>query len=66
MSKGNEQQIPPLRYAPVEMTILLQGQVFLAEALAGTTKLSSRTERSTVEGPAVSLVLTQPLKPLLA
>jgi hypothetical protein len=30
------------------MTILLQGQVFLAEALAGTTKLSSRPERTRI------------------
>jgi hypothetical protein len=29
------------------------GQVFLAEALTGTTELSSRPERSEVEGPAV-------------
>jgi hypothetical protein len=36
------------------MTILLQGQVILAEALSGTTELSSRPERSVVEGPAVS------------
>jgi hypothetical protein len=28
-------------------------QVFLAEALAGTTELSSRPKRSSVEGPAV-------------
>jgi hypothetical protein len=36
------------------MTILLQGQVFLAKAFSGTTELSSRAERSVVEGPAVS------------
>jgi hypothetical protein len=36
------------------MTILLQGQVILAEALSGTTELSSRPERSVVEGTAVS------------
>jgi hypothetical protein len=30
------------------MTILLQGQVFLAEALAGTTKLSFRPERTRI------------------
>ena len=42
------------------MTILLHGQVLLTEALAGTAELSSRPERSVVEGPAVSLpVLTQ-------
>jgi hypothetical protein len=32
------------------MTILWRGQVFLAEAFAGTTELSSRPERSVVEG----------------
>jgi hypothetical protein len=46
------------------MTILLQGQVFLAEALAGTTELSSRPERSVVEGPAVFFPLFH--KPSLA
>src|ERR1700748_960837 len=35
------------------MTILLRGQGFLAEAVAGKTELSSRPERSAVEGPAV-------------
>jgi hypothetical protein len=35
------------------MTILLRDEVFLAEAFAGTTELSSRPERSAVEGPAV-------------
>src|SRR5271163_1199421 len=30
--------VPPLRFAPVGMTILSQGQVFLAEALTGTTQ----------------------------
>jgi hypothetical protein len=54
----------PLRCALVGTTILLQGQVSLAEALAGTAELSSRPERSVVERPAVSLaVLTHPLKP---
>ena len=48
-----EPQVPPLRFAPVGMTILLRGQVFLAEALAVITELSSRPERSVVEGPAV-------------
>ena len=59
--RGKKQQVPPLRFAPVGMTILLQGQVFFAEALAATTEtlaatteLSSRPERSVVEGPAVS------------
>jgi len=33
-------------YAPVGMTVLWRGQVFLAEVLAGTTELSSRPERS--------------------
>jgi hypothetical protein len=58
-------QVPSLRFAPVGMTILLLGQVFLAEALTGTSELSSRPERSGVEGPAVAFprVLTHPLKP---
>jgi hypothetical protein len=47
-------QVPPLRFAAVGMTILSWGQVFLAKALAGATQLSSRPERSVVEGPAVS------------
>jgi len=57
VSTGKETAGPstPLRFAPVGMTILLQGQLFLAEALAGITELSSRPERSVVEGPAVSL-----------
>ena len=29
-------QVPPLRFAPVGMTILSRGQVFLAKALADT------------------------------
>src|SRR3984957_17630120 len=33
----------------------IAGQVLLTEALAGTAELSSRPERSVVEGPAVSL-----------
>jgi hypothetical protein len=41
-----EQQVPPLRYAPVGMTIHQWGEGF-------TTELSSRPERSVVEGPAV-------------
>jgi hypothetical protein len=36
-----KQQVPPLRFAPVGMTNLFAGQVFLAEALAGTAELSS-------------------------
>ncbi len=46
----------PLRFAPVGMTVLLQGQVSFAEALDDTTKVSSRPERSVVEGPAVSSI----------
>jgi hypothetical protein len=34
MAGEGKQQVPPLRFAPVGMTILLQGQVFVAEALA--------------------------------
>jgi hypothetical protein len=58
-NRGRKPQVPPLRYAPVGMTILLQGQAFLAEALASTTELSSRPERSVVEGPAVSLPILE-------
>ncbi len=36
------------------MTILLRGHGFLGDDLAGTTELSSRPERSGVEGSAVS------------
>ena len=62
---GKEPQVPPLRFAPVGMTILSRGQVFIAEAFACTTDLSSRPERSAVEGPAVlSRVLTHALKAL--
>jgi hypothetical protein len=32
--RGKKPQVPPLRCAPVGMTILSRGQVFLAEALA--------------------------------
>ena len=57
-----KQQVPPLRYAPVGMTILLQGnslQIGGGMAVNGAKELSSRPERSAVEGPAVSLsVLT--------
>jgi hypothetical protein len=57
-SREKKQQVPPLRYAPVGMTILLWCQrilhdekhYFLANAL------SSRPERSAVEGPAVSFL----------
>ena len=51
--KMGKPQVPPLRFAPVGMTILLRGKVLRAEALAGKTELSSRPERSAVEGPAV-------------
>jgi hypothetical protein len=51
-------QVPPLRYAPVGMTILLQGQVFLAGALAGTTELSSRPERTRISCFAVLATTT--------
>src|ERR1700722_3393838 len=43
-----EQQVPPLRYAPVGMTIRWEYLIFLS-----TTELSSRPKRSGVEGPAV-------------
>src|ERR1700733_10418191 len=61
-----KQQVPPLRFAPVGMTILLQQMAPRAvrrTAVNGPTELSSRPERSAVEGPAVSLpVLTQTCK----
>jgi hypothetical protein len=41
-------QVPPLRFAPVGMTILLRGQVSLHEALTGATELSSRPERTRI------------------
>jgi hypothetical protein len=44
-------QVPPLRYAPVGMTILFGYQHPSAQ-----TNLSSRPERSVVEGPAVSFL----------
>src|ERR1700677_707486 len=44
------QQVPPLRYAPVGMTILLEYEI------SPQTNLSSRPERSVVEGPAVRLL----------
>jgi len=55
---GKKPQVPPLRFAPVGMTILLQGQAFPPKLL-GKTELSSRPERSAVEGPAVSFPSTQ-------
>ena len=44
-------QVPPLRYAPVGMTML---RVVSKDGSCSVTKLSSRPERSVVEGPAVS------------
>src|ERR1700677_4968410 len=44
-----KQQVPPLRYAPVGMTLSVWGPTSLSEK-----ELSSRPERSVVEGPAVS------------
>src|ERR1700677_1893135 len=50
-----ELQVPPLRYAPVGMTRLafdfIRGNICLC--IATTINLSSRPERSVVEGPAV-------------
>jgi hypothetical protein len=48
MDSRVEQQVPPLRFATVGMTILFRG-----EDLGIKTNLSSRPERSEVEGPAV-------------
>jgi hypothetical protein len=57
-----KQQVPPLRCAPVGMTNFLQETASKAvgrRVVNGPTELSSRPERSVVEGPAVSLpVLT--------
>jgi hypothetical protein len=53
---ATEQQVPPLRYAPVGMTILLREMAPRAVRqlhVNGPTELSSRPERSAVEGPAV-------------
>jgi hypothetical protein len=47
-------QVPPLRCAPVGMTILLRGQLQFRSILPASKELSSRPERSAVEGPAVS------------
>ena len=51
---GKKPQVPPLRFAPVGMTILLCPLQLQGEILALATELSSRPERSAVEGPAVS------------
>src|ERR1700761_6170296 len=70
--KPHTRPCPALRgrksgYAPVGMTILLQGdgpKTVRRMAANGPTELSSRPKRSAVEGPAVSLPgLTQTLKP---
>ena len=56
---GDQPQVPPLRYAPVGMTTHLQGDDAHSVKLLtvnGVTKLSSRPERSAVEGPAVLLI----------
>jgi hypothetical protein len=61
---GKEPQVPPLRFAPAGMTFLLCPQELQRENLTTAKKLSSRPERSEVEGPAVSFrVLTHPLRP---
>src|ERR1700677_1998433 len=52
LGKTGEQQVPPLRYAPVGMTHLFGYQHSSAQ-----TNLSSRPERSVVEGPAVAFAL---------
>jgi hypothetical protein len=46
--REKEPQVPPLRFAPVGMTILSRDKYFSVVALAGTTELSSRPERSVV------------------
>jgi hypothetical protein len=61
-----KQQVPPLGCASVGMTILLHGKgpkAVKRMPVNGPTELSSRPERSAVEGPAVSLpVRKQTLK----
>jgi hypothetical protein len=49
----DEQQVPPLRYAPVGMTLLLGIGI-----LAFQKEVSSRPQRSAVEGPAVAFLKT--------
>src|ERR1700761_9495878 len=48
-----EPQVPPLRFAPVGMTILVCPQELRREIRHLASELSSRPERSVVEGPAV-------------
>jgi hypothetical protein len=52
LGEGSKQQVPPLRYAPVGMTIHLK-------AINAQTELSSRPERSVVEGPAVASAVSR-------
>jgi hypothetical protein len=68
--KAHARPCPVLRsrksgFAPVGMTILSQRNrsVPFSHRTETALTLSSRPERSVVEGPAVSLVLTQTLKP---
>jgi hypothetical protein len=52
---GSRPQVSPLRYAPVETTKLWHPPLFLPQEadVRCLTTLSSRPERSVVEGPAV-------------
>jgi hypothetical protein len=56
-NKKKRPQISPLRYAPVEMTILFKGRIPRFQEkydILAATELSSRPERSGVERSAVS------------
>ena len=53
---GKKQQVPPLRFAPVGMTILLQGQVFSLKPLG--TQQNCHPDRSEPGFPATRHPLT--------
>jgi hypothetical protein len=48
-NREKPQQVPPLRYAPVGMTLHPGNETWRSQ-----TKVSSRPKRSVVEGPAVA------------
>ena len=60
---GKKPQVPPLRFAPVGMTILLWPQELQGEIPNPAIELSSRPERSVVEGPVVSFPQYTPRSP---
>jgi hypothetical protein len=72
ISPPEKPQVPPLRYAPVGMTILLRVDYCFVASIPVSKELSSRPERSAVEGPAVRRLILgnvfrkpipQPLQP---